>query len=162
MVLLNFIYYCAASLLSSVRYYSWSLLLLSFLSLTGLIICISPPKLSSLTCDFPFGFKMFEKVWHRTIRKEWELFWSITSNTITFSGKRNKHHTSVKLLLRKEITLQVFETQEAQKQLFGYGSSLFNAIHQTVFWILLQCIACSFLLATAPSDQFHLKSKKKN
>lgn len=104
---------------------------------------------------------MFEKVWYRTIRKEWELFWSITSNNIIFSGKRNKHHTSVKLLLRKEITLQVFETQEAQKQLFGYGSSLFNAIHQTVFWILLQCIACSFLLATAPSDQFHLKSKKK-
>lgn len=39
----------------------------------------------------------------------------------------------MKLLLRKKITLQVLETQEAQKQLFGYGSSLFNAIHQTVF-----------------------------
>lgn len=75
---MNFIYHCAALLFGFMRYYYWSLLL-TLLSLMGFIICISPPKLSSLTSDFPFEFKMFKKGWHCISRKEWELFGSITS-----------------------------------------------------------------------------------
>lgn len=56
MVLLNFICHCATLLFGFMRYYQWSLLL------RVLVICVSPPKLSSLTSDLPFEFKMFEKV----------------------------------------------------------------------------------------------------